>query len=325
MKKLMSLFLAVLILVAGIAGSVAAERDWSQVMPVPSEEQLNQPGELRSPYITFYPDFDECITGLSMNFRIDHDPIGTYICPACWFLDVSEMEKTYHRVRPDYGESVSGYLGFQVLETGEKVLIMSLWNAFCQDEGGNTVREIRPKVISAPEEAEITEHNPLTNGEGSFLQCIIPYEWKTGQDYHFVVEQQTSEQGTEKFILSLAEAQSGVQTELIVFDSGLTDVWIAELAGFVENFVPEAAGQIRSVEFWNVRGRMLSSGAWKTAETAHFNVNNSEGIEDYEGSWNAGSDDRAVWVITSGVPGLCNGPDHLDGYPIPSIENGVTD
>ena len=87
MKMLIALILAVLTCAALLMVSANAEKDWTQVMTWPTEEQLSQPGEYRSPYITFAPDFDPSgITGCAMDFRIDFDPLGTYICPGCWNL-----------------------------------------------------------------------------------------------------------------------------------------------------------------------------------------------------------------------------------------------
>lgn len=291
-------------------------------MTMPTEEQLAQPGAMRSPYITFLPKFNrEGVTACAMDIRIDFDPRGTYICPACWDLNVSRMEETYDRVWSDYGTTISGYFGFQVLEDGEKVVIMSLWDAFCKDKAGN-VTLIKPTVLY-PKDAQITEHSPETNGEGSFVQCIRPFEWETGRVYRFLLEQQTSEQGTELFILSLIDPESKNQTELFRFDSGMTGVWMDWIGGFVENFVPAAAGSPRSLEFWNMRELTRSSGTWKNVKTVDFAINNSLGVEEYESSWNLGRDDDACWIITSGIPGLCQGPKELTGYSIPATESGA--
>ena len=324
MKKLTALMLAMLLALTGLSFACAEGRDWLATMPMPTEEQLSQPGEYRSPYVVFYPQARD-ITGLEMNLRIDNDPQGTYICPACWFLNVSALEEKYTKVYSDYDNTLTGYLGFQVLENGKKVLIMSLWNAFCEDADGN-VTELKPKVLYAPG-AQIREHNPKTNGEGSFLQCIIPCEWETGKDYRFVLEQETGEEGTEVFTLTLTETESAKEISLIRFDSGLPGVWISYPGGFVENFVPALAGQIRTLEFRNVKARMRDTGEWENVTTMNFEINSSAGIsaDEYVGSWNAGSDDRSVWIITSGVPGLCNGPGEMNGYEIPVVEGSTLD
>ena len=91
-----------------------------------------------------------------------------------------------------------------MLGSGEKIVIMSLWDVFCQDEAGN-VTVLKPQVLF-PEDAQMTEYTPETNEEGS---------------------------------------------------------------------------------------------------------------------WNLGRDEDACWIITSGIPGLCPGPDKLTGYEIPATESGV--
>ena len=323
MKKLIALCLLILTCVTGLAGTAVAERDWSVLMTPPTEEQLSQLGNYRSPYITFLPGCDpEGFTAFAMDLRIAFDPEGTYICPACWNLDVSVMQKKYTRVWSDEGGLIGGYFGFQVLEDGQKVAIMSLWDAFCEDEAGN-VTVIKPRVLF-PGEEWTQEHTPETNVEGSFVQCIIPFEWETDKDYRFLLEQQTSDQGTELFTLYLEELDGEEQMmELFCFDSGLTGVWMYDGAGFVENFVAEKAAALRALEFWNVRVRARSTGAWEAVKTVQFGINNSLGIEDYEGSWNMGADDNSCWIITSGVPGLSQGPETLTGFEIPVTKSAT--
>ena len=46
-------------------------------------------------------------------------------------------------------------------------------------------------------------------------------------------------------------------------------------------------------------------------------------IEEYAGSWNLGQDENCCWIITSGVPGLCEAPENLGPYAIPATENGA--
>ncbi|MBQ8137036.1 MAG: DUF3472 domain-containing protein [Clostridia bacterium] len=291
--------------------------DWSQRMPLPTQAQLQELRTLRSPYIVYYPQFekDYDITAFSMDFRIDHEPSGTYISLATWYL------YTEARVWSDYGEMLSGYFGFQVLEDGTKAVIMSLWNAFREDEQGN-VHAIKAKVI-APKDAGGKEFNPDNNEEGSFVQCLYPYDWKAGRDYQFVLEQKTGENGTEWFTVDLLDQETGEWKQLFCFDSGLNDVSIASVCGFVENFDLETAAWPRSLEFWNVRAKMAGSDEWEYARSVRFTVNNSIGISDYEGSWNFGLDGRRFWIITSGVPGLCPPPQDADPYVLPAEDGGA--
>ena len=326
MKKIVSM-MGVLVFMLSDVTALAAhpERDWTRCMDFPTEEQLAQQGELRSPYIAFFPGFsgDAGMTAVAMDYRIDHDPVGTYICPVVWNINTSSLAEEYTSVKTDYGEAVSGYFGFQVLEDGTKAVIMSLWNAFCEDEAGN-VNQVKGKVLF-PEEVGGNDFTPENNGEGSFVQCIYPYEWEVGKDYRFVLEQTTGESGTECYTLWLMEPEGEGREELFCIDSGLKDIWIDDVCGFVENFVPETAAWPRTMEFWNVRGRMRDSGEWENAPFVLFTVNSSEGDEVYEGSWNFGQDERCCWIITSGIHGLCAAPESLGPYPIPATESGAPD
>ena len=75
-----------------------------------------------------------------------HDPITTYYCPMNWITDVSSLEEQYESVYNDFADAIGGYCGFQRLEDGSKVFIMTLWDIFCKDSDGN-VEIIAPEVI----------------------------------------------------------------------------------------------------------------------------------------------------------------------------------
>ena len=325
MMKKIALMVAMLVFMLSAVAAQAAHpaRDWAQFMTFPTQEQLAQGGTYRSPYIAFFPEpaRQAGMTALAMDYRIDHDPAGTYICPIVWAIDTSKLEQKYARVGTDYGDELTGYFGFQVLEDGTKAVIMTLWNAFCEDENGN-VTQLKASVLY-PENVGGREFTPENNGEGSFVQCIYAYDWEVGKDYRFVLEQATGDSGTERFTLWLMEPEGETRTELFCFDSGLEDIWIKSTCGFVENFVPETAPWPRTMEFWNARARMRDSGEWENVESVSFTVNGSVGITDYEGSWNYGQDENCIWIITSGVPGLCETPESLGPYAIPAPESGA--
>lgn len=61
----------ILWLIIMLSGTALADRDWSQVMTMPTEGQPAQPGTLRSPYITFIPALDaEGFTACARDPRI---------------------------------------------------------------------------------------------------------------------------------------------------------------------------------------------------------------------------------------------------------------
>lgn len=322
-KALPMLVVLIFALSAATAQAAHPERDWTRFMDFPTQEQLSRQGKARSPYIAFFQEFpgEGGLTAFAMDFRIDHDPLGTYICPVDWMINTSKLEEEYADVTTDYGDVLSGYFGFQVLGDGTKTVIMSLWNAFCRDKDGN-VEQVKARVLY-PGHVGGSEFNPENNGEGSFVQCIYEYDWKVGVDYRFVLEQSTGESGTELFTLWLMEPEAGDRQELFCFDSGLKGIWIDNACGFVENFVPEVAAWPRTMEFWNVRGRMRDSGEWENAEAVSFTVNSSVSEEIYEGSWNFGQDESCCWIITSGIPGLCAAPESLGPYAVPATESGA--
>ena len=173
MKKLIALCLLILTCVTGLAGTAVAERDWSVLMTPPTEEQLSQLGNYRSPYITFLPGCDpEGFTAFAMDLRIAFDPEGTYICPACWNLDVSVMQKKYTRVWSDEGGLIGGYFGFQEMPGSQEMAAPDAALFFAHDFAGAAVNKF---LTRAPvgKDASLSFRLPPTVRAGSCTMRTI--------------------------------------------------------------------------------------------------------------------------------------------------------
>lgn len=290
-------------------------RNWWQLMPTPSRAQIDAvSGSARSPYISIYPQFSgvkrasEC----SVDLHTDHQPLGTYLCPMNWWMDVSALEARYASVYNDYTGTPGGYCGFQSLGDGSHVFIMTVWSTFCQDRSGN-VTVFTPKVIYP--EGQGKQNN--SDAEGSFTQCILPYDWKAGRDYRFLLQATTSDlTGNTVFTVFVCDLQRGEWAMMASFDTGVADVWISSLGCFLEDFLTEYAGEVRSMELRNVRAHPTGSLQWVSADSVQFLLNGSVSQLDYGGSASFGTDGCAIWAITSGVSGLCSSPSGSVTYPL---------
>ena len=284
-------------------------RNWPNYMRMPSSEEVNAvKGTGRSPYIAVFPHYPGVnrVLQYSVDVHIDHDPKGTYVCPLNWWMDVSGLQKKfgYNSVYNDYTGTPGGYCGFQCLEDGSKVFIMTVWSTFCTDQNGRTT-VYKPSVIYPENEGEENQ----TSDEGSFVHCILPYSWKTGRDYRILVQQGVSDAtGNVTLTAWIGDCSEGSWKMLSSFDTGVSDVWMVSGAAFLENFLVEYAGEVRTMELFNLRACSADTGAWVSADSADFILNGSISSLDYIGSCSFGTDGASIFAITSGVSGLCVTP-----------------
>ena len=293
------------------------QRDWGSLMKLPTQEQINRynPEGQRSPYISFRTGFGSCggYTEYSVDVHTDHLPYGTYLCSIDWWMDLSSLEKNYTKVWADYGGAGGGYCGLQVWDDGTRGVIMTLWDTFCEDQFGN-VSQIKAKVLY-PENAADTDHN--NSSEGSFVHYSYPYDWKAGKGYRFLLQQSNGNNGNVLMTLWIGDIEAGAWTKLFCFDTGIQDIWIRSTGGFLENYIVKTSGEVRTMEFRNIRARMRNSGRWEDAESVTYSINASVGTSSYQGSYNFGQDSRSCWIITSGIPGLNQPNSNTGPYPVP--------
>ena len=295
-------------------------RNWGSVFNLPTTNQINKAGRYRSPYISFYTNFGNNVgyTEYAIDLRMDYQPVDTFICPINWWMNLSSLEKKYSKVWSDYGSTGCGYCGFQVWGDGTTGVIMTLWDVFYQEKDGR-IKQVKAKVLY-PESAKDTDFNK--SSEGSFVHYLYPYRWKAGKEYRLLLQQSVGDNGNTLLTLWLKDIAQDQWTELYCFDTGLQDVWISSTAGFVENPNPGKSAYPRTIEFWNIRARMKSSGKWENAKTVTFGVNGGVTEMNYEGSYNFGQDAGSCWIITSGIPGLCKPNKKTGPYKIPFTEKG---
>lgn len=290
-------------------------RDWQQLMPSPSPDQIaSARGSARSPYISIYPQFPgvDRVLEYSVDLHTDHQPNGTYLCPLNWWMDVSALEKRYVSVYNDYTGIPGGYCGFQTLGDGSRVFIMTVWSTFCQDAAGN-VTIFTPEVIYPEGQGRQNQNN----AEGSFTQCILPYDWHAGRDYRVLLQASQSDiTGNVVLTSYVCDLLKNEWTMLVSFDTGVAGVCMNSVGGFLENFVTEYAGEVRSMELSNVRARSADTYQWVSANSVQFLLNGSVSQMDYSGSAAFGTDGCSIWAITSGVGGLCRTSSDATSYPL---------
>ena len=277
------------------------ELGWNSIFEIPSHEEIqsyNVIATKRSPYIYgwFSVPQDVRYTEYMIDFKAGHLPKGTYCSLGCWYMDYSHLESQYESVRVD--STVHAYAGFQNIDNGEKVSIMSFWDVLCKDfTGKETV--IRAKRVYP----ETTDYSQDFTGEGTGAHCSVPYDWEVGHWYRMHLKcgtsQETGNTVVEQWVCDLA---SGDYTLLCSYDIGVPNsTFKGQMAVFLENYMPEHAGDVRSMEICNAKYLDAATGQWITITDAY--VGSDSGLPNYEGSYDFGVVDDHIWMITSGVGG----------------------
>ena len=288
-------------------------RSWDQYMRMPTASEIDSVRGLgRSPYIAIYPYFSglERPIEYCVDFHIDHDPYGTYVCPLNWWDDVSELEARYAKVYNDFTGIPGGYCGFQQWEDGTKAFIMSVWCTLCEDYSGN-VTVYRPEVIYPEGEGKAN----IGDAEGSFTQYITPFDWHVGRDYRVLLQHTTSpDTGNAVQTVYICDLLTNEWYLMASFDLGTPDIHLGSVGGFLENYLIQYTGEVRTAEFFNIRARDAYTGEWVSADSVGFLLNGSVNDLGYTGSAAFGTDGSSIWAITSGVSGLCPDPDDSRTY-----------
>ena len=294
-------------------------RPWKKDMCFPTARQIAEArGAARAPYIGYttpIPGVDS-ITEYAVDFWIDDLDNGTYFSALSWWMDVSGLEKRYASLSNEYTSPGSGYCGFQRWGGGETAVIMSVWDIFCKDEAG------RRTVIRA-KELYPGKANSCQGSEGSFQQFLVQYPWQPQRPYRLLMRQSASKDtGNSVLTMWVCDLVTMAWNKLAAFDLGYRSAGMHawSVGGFLENYEPDYAGSVRNVCFANVRGRDAATGRWIAAKNTKFHINNSVpaigSSNRYHGSCRFGADDAAFWIVTSGVPGLCETPENNAAFSV---------
>jgi hypothetical protein len=156
------------------------------------------------------------------------------------------------------------------------------------------------------------------------MQILVPFDWKAGRWYRMLLQCRETENGTTAVEQWVCDLETGAWTLIARYDTLIPgSCFVGPNCFFLENFDPDYAGEIRTMEVRNVRIRNASNGKWQSVKTASIGSNG--GMPHYNGSYNYGSDADCFWMITSGVGG-----DWFGTRKVPannksfSVKNGTT-
>ncbi len=285
-------------------------RDWEEIMPTPTEEQLEAiKHENRSPYIVYYANFDKSIgvTEYSMDLSLDKMDKGTYVCAIQSAMDLDKLKESGIKPVDNYGSPGDIYAGIQCWEDGRTGFIFSVWDVIGTDAQGNK-KVIKATPLYTDAKAEIQTHTSETNNEGNFQQLKIEYPIDERHPYRTLMQLGKNEaNGNTTLTMQVCDLVSGEWKKIVTWDLGYVSDCIEteHLAGFLENYDTQYNGSVRSASISNIRGVDWLTNQWVAADSVKFTVNNSLSTINYTGSYQFGADDNSYYAITSGVEGLC--------------------
>ena len=291
---------------------------WKARMKLPTVKQIGKyPGADKSPYMVCWPQFKgvEGFTEYAVDVKADSQPRGTYVNVANWWMDVSSLKAQYAKVYGDDEDDTpgAGYAGFQVLEDGSKVAIMSIWKVCLEDKNGKKSTFNANRTY--PEKARVADD---FGGEGTGVKTIVDYDGQAGKTYRTRIQTGKTSKGNCELTFSVRELPDGEWTKLVSYDLGYESTSMTGVGCFLENYLPVYAGEIRTAEWSNYRVKSLKSDSWVSAKSAKM----ERQFADWPGSYNYGSDDSCFWAITSGVKDLCDPPKNLKEFTVSKVEEG---
>ena len=277
---------------------ISEDINWQEVFEVPTNEEV---AAYTNPNNSFAP----CLAGwlsipdearyseYSIEFKADYIPEATYWCVGQWSLDYSSLEEKYAEVNYEYS---GAYGGFQNNENGMETII-AFWDVYCRDESGAET------VIRAERVYPTNLGDEDFGGEGEGAHCLVPYEWESDHWYCMHVKCIESEEtGTTLVEQWVCDLETDEWTLLSIYDLKAKDVlFMSSPAIFMENYLTEYAGGVRSMEVRNVQYFDVSTGSWENVASAYISSNG--GVPEYDGSYNFGTFQDRIWMICSGVGG----------------------
>ena len=272
------------------------ERDWQSLMRLPSADEIdlcNRTARMQSPYLTAWMATGKGgpFTGYSVDFRAEYQPNATYCCLGNFDLDYSALKKKYKEYHTEY-RGVAGYAGLQRLDNGDLKSILSFWDVYCTDRSGRT-ETIRASLVYPA-----SDGNDSFGGEGTGAHHLTDYAWQPGKWYRMRLtcgkSETTGNTTIEQWVQDLSDM---AWTKLCVYDLGVPNVaFKGDTAVFLENFYPEYAGEIRTME---CRNFSVFRNKWQGIRKGTL----TKRVGAYKGSCGYGVSGDTICMITTGVEG----------------------
>ena len=282
---------------------VLSRSKWKARMNLPTFKQMSTyKAPDRSPYLVCWPQFGDMAgyTEYAVDFKADSQPRGTYVNVGNWWMNTDTLKKRYSSVATDDGDTPGCmYAGFQVLDDGRKVAIMSGWKIFLTDKNGKeSTLDVKRTY---PEKPSIAGD---FDGEGTGVKTLVDYDWQAGKTYRALIQCGKTKEGNCEITFKVCDLETGKWTKLVSYDLGYENTYMMNVGCFLENYHYGYATEVRTAEWSNYRVKPVGKDSWVSAKSAKM----ERQFQEWPGSYNYGSSGSCFWAVTSGVPNLCKPP-----------------
>lgn len=285
--------------------TIAQEKSWAQALTLPTQAQINarnKAGSPRAPFVAAWLQMPKGVkyTQYAIDFRAPDLPQGTYCCLGQWGMDQTSLKRRLSNIHTNYEVSISthAYAGFQRLSGSRKnVAIMSFWDLFGKDKSG-VEQVVRAKLVYPADDGG----NGEFGGEGTGAHILVPYAWEEDHWYRMLLRSFKGDNGNTWVQQWICDLETGAWTLLSCYDTLMTNsAFTGDVAVFMENFYPEYAGEIRTMEICNARILRADTKKWTSINSAYLHTNG--GLPTYEGAYAFGAQGNSFWMISTGVGG----------------------
>jgi hypothetical protein len=185
-----------------------------------------------------------------------------------------------------------GYFGIQEYGDGQKVILFSVWDPAGDQKDTPPDKQVR--VLYQSPQAKVQRFG----GEGTGEQCIVKFDWKTGEHYCFVIKATVTDKLT-AYAAYLGRARANKWLHLATFQRETAGVALKGLYSFIEDFRRDykSANETRRARFgesWIT----YKDGNWTQLTKAKFTASNA--TWEAKETIDAGTSDGWFYLQTGG-------------------------
>lgn len=265
-------------------------------------------GELAYIRKNYHPHFGRRGPSVHLNYRLPKDKTIE------WFYNEVTVPEEYDKVSSYYmacgfGE---GYFGFQNNSPERRKVLFSVWSPYVTDDAREIPDSLRIKLLKKGETVKVQDFG----GEGSGGQSFMPYDWKPGNTYKFLMRVRPDGKGSTVYTAYFCDATDGKWRLMASFLRPVTDTWYRNAHSFLENYNPLMGYKTRRAQY-NNQWACTNDGEWIPVTEAvftHCDTGKTGKRLDYTG----GCDENGFYLMMGGFF-----DNYTKGYTRFERKNGV--
>ena len=247
-------------------------------------------GELAYIRKNYHPHFGRRGPSVHLNYRLPKEKTIE------WFYNEVTVPEDYDRVSSYYmacgfGE---GYFGFQNNSPERRKVLFSVWSPYVTDDAREIPDSLRIKLLKKGETVKVQDFG----GEGSGGQSFMPYDWKPGNTYKFLMRVRPDGKGSTVYTAYFCDAADGKWRLMASFLRPVTDTWYKNAHSFLENYDPTMGYKTRRA-YYNNQWACTADGEWIPVTQAVF-THCDTGRKGKRLDYTGGADEKGFYLMMGG-------------------------